>query len=1383
MADLESSLFELDQLDFYDTQRKQDITSPRGQPTISDYIADIWRAPVKGVGMAVQGLLQLGAIPIDYAADTNLTSKLEDLFEKYTPDTKTGLGDITSTIVQFGVPLGVASKIGSGMKILKGATRVKKLAGIPTTAGKATELVRRAGYWGTLGGITDLAVSVPGQNITAMEAFGLSESKDTDDLHGREKAAELLKEKFKFGAEGATVAGAIPLLGPVASVGYRYGLVPAAKGVGYVGGKALKTVDFTVVNPLSKIIAGKGSKSLAQGMITKSGELMSAALSKTGMPAPESWKYFSKKGTFSERIFKTLDNLKNQFTSAGVLNPMLKQEATKITNKINAEMKTIGKLSERIDTTLENIVTKFRKDIYVPKMLTRDGITMDALHSEKNKIFDFLKAKGPVATRKTLDDVHPLVRNEAKELKDILKDSNTKFGNLLTKSKDKSYQDLGKLIIDDADSYIKQRFASFNNSSFKFDPTTGSIGRVAKEQMKKIIKGNKDLRQEVSKRMVDNPKKGFDKIVDEMAEQRLQLIKKSAIESGKNPEIIIGNIAKVIKVKPGGLLNRAENFPEAIKKWLSVPKGQKAAITNYHEALIDTVTYNSKQLYSRRYFDLFEQQSLGKTIFTEDQALNKGIDLTSLQKIQPKGIDPFFDSNLFKGDYYTRPEIANALIETKAGFERLFDIPFYKSLMTLKAGAQIGKTVFSPMTQIRNVTTASFFPLASGLIGGRASLAESWKLVADDIFTGAKTNLKALNSEIDDMVTRGVIDQNIQVNEIKTILDKAKNGLLDFNSFLNNPTVKKFVDVYQGGDNIWKVYSDKFYQSALKDAFGDPKATPDKVLANVKDWYRTVAKQEFIEDSIITGTKKTADEALKEASAHLVTNTIPTYSKVPNIIKNIRALPFGNFIAFPAEILRTSSNLLTIGARELTSSNPFIRQMGARRLIGASATFGGIGKVIQETAEYATGVTPDQMDAFQRSFAPEYQKNSTLIPLTKPDENGKFKYFNFSYTNPYNSLVQPINAVINAFGDGRLNKDSVDTIVMNSLFGNPVTKRPGALGEFFSPFIDESIGTERVADIIFRNGKKREGGYVYYENDSIDRKIAAGIDHIIGGLTPGAFNSAQRIWEGATGKFTDAGTARDSKTELAALMSGIRVEETKPLASLPFIMTSYNRDKQTIGSAFAKQAYSARTSMEDKLGAYSNYVSQSFDSQNRMFQLVKDAEAMGLDDYELKKIFKERLTDSETRLLFNGTFRPPTYSKERIKSLIKRLETEDPEGAIRIEDQFDVVEDIFKEVRRDLRDYDLGTPLGELIRYLDELLTPGTREARGMAVGGIASLPQQQPQPQQPNPNATQNFGQRFNLGMSKTGEPILPTGLTRVETALLRPYEQAMRLRERGLA
>ena len=65
----------------------------------------------------------------------------------------------------------------------------------------------------------------------------------------------------------------------------------------------------------------------------------------------------------------------------------------------------------------------------------------------------------------------------------------------------------------------------------------------------------------------------------------------------------------------------------------------------------------------------------------------------------------------------------------------MYDIPLYKALMSVKATGQIGKTVFSPMTQIRNVSTASFFALASGLIGGRTSLGASFKLLADDLFS------------------------------------------------------------------------------------------------------------------------------------------------------------------------------------------------------------------------------------------------------------------------------------------------------------------------------------------------------------------------------------------------------------------------------------------------------------------------------------------------------------------------------------------------------------------------------------------------------------------------------------------------------------------------
>ena len=143
--------------------------------------------------------------------------------------------------------------------------------------------------------------------------------------------------------------------------------------------------------------------------------------------------------------------------------------------------------------------------------------------------------------------------------------------------------------------------------------------------------------------------------------------------------------------------------------------------------------------------------------------------------------------------------------------------------MQLKAGAQIAKTILSPMTQIRNFTTASFFPLASGLIGGPVKFKDAFKIVADDIFQGAKTDADKL-ARIENLISRGVIDQNIQVQEIKKLLDKAQGGKLSFEAAMESKVMKKLTDIYQGSDNIWKVYTDNFYQGALKQAFSiDPK--------------------------------------------------------------------------------------------------------------------------------------------------------------------------------------------------------------------------------------------------------------------------------------------------------------------------------------------------------------------------------------------------------------------------------------------------------------------------------------------------------------------------------------------------------------------------------
>ena len=1331
---------------------EDDVTIGSSETTASDYLFDIVRAPVGGISDALQGLITLGVLPFDILTDKDLTGKIDKFFNEtaiLNTEAETGLGKIVQAITQFGVPLGVASKVGSGVKLLRAASETKKLSSLPSLGAKGAEIAKRAGYWGALGGATDLAVSVPTQNSALSDMIGITEAPNFNELEGKELAQAKLSQKIKMGAEGSVIGAGFAMLPVAGTLGakflgasYKYGLKP-------VGGAALRVLDNVVVNPLSKKIAGGGTEGgYFTAAIKKGGELLDKGYTKAGIPDAKEWKYFDTKGgTFGQRIMKRLDNFKNEFKSANIISPTLKLEGDKVAGKIEAEMRGFRKIDERIDTKLYDIVSKFKTN-YFDKVTKQPGYrnVMDNLQVEKNKIFDYITAKGKKEAANKLKLVNPAVQKEAKDLKNILKESNTKVGSLLAKSKNDSFRELSKLMIDDADNFFKQRFASFNNKDFAFD-IKGKAGTAAKQEIKNQSLINQNMRlgvpgledlnfkslQILKKKLKSkNPKltvkeEGWNKALNKNADNRLQMLKRSVINSGSDANMFFTNVAKQIgkdadKMRPG------EQFPDAIKRFLNTPKGQEVAIKDYSNSLLDAIIWNSKQTYKKQYFDVVEKEWLKDgTIFgniLKDQdayqnAINRGIDPTRLRRITNDqsrsgmmSTDPAFDSNLFKNEYFTLPEISNALQGVKANFDNLFDNQWYSSLMQLKAGGQIAKTIFSPMTQIRNVTTASFFPLASGLIGSRSSLGDAWKLVADDIFTGAKNNLDTLNKTIDDDVTRGVIDSSIQVNEIKNILEKASTGKISFNSFMNNPTVKKFVDVYQGGDNIWKIYSDRFYQSALRDAFGNPSATPKAVLKNVEQWYKEVAGSPFIKESAITGQLKTADEALKEVSAYLVKNTIPTYSQVPRIIQSIRNLPLGNFVAFPAEIMRTSANLLALGAKELTSSNEYIRQMGARRLIGASATFGGIGKIVAETAEFVTGVSDEVMEKAKRSFVPRYEMNATLIPMTAPDVNGNFKYINFSYSNPYDSLLRPFNAMVSAFGKGELNQENVSEKVLNGLFGT-YGGAPGAIPEFFAPFISESIGTERVADLIFRNGETRNGKKIWFERDDLNTKIARGMEHIIGGLEPGGFTSAKRVWDGASGKFTDYGTQRNMADELVALMSGVRVQEVKPLQSMPFVITSFGKDKQEIGRKFNSIAYSARSTPEQKIAAYKDWVIDSFKSQKSLMQTINDAEELGISRSILRKTLNERLKNqTEVTNLFRGKFKAPTASAERAKSLIRRLEDQDLDVALQFEMGLDVAQDAWSDLKRDVRNFDLDQSVESFEQYINAALSLGVKEAR-----------------------------------------------------------------------
>ena len=144
-------------------------------------------------------------------------------------------------------------------------------------------------------------------------------------------------------------------------------------------------------------------------------------------------------------------------------------------------------------------------------------------------------------------------------------------------------------------------------------------------------------------------------------------------------------------------------------------------------------------------------------------------------------------------------------------------------------------------------------------------------------------------------------------------------------------------------------------------------------------------------------------------------NVTPTYSRIPEIVKKLKFLPFlGNFTAFPAEIVRNTSNTLSKSIKELASSNVEFQKIGMRRLTGALTTTVGLPVGLTKAGLALTGSDEEQLNAYKRSFAAPSEKNATLIPTSTDAQGNITGFINYSYTNPYDYLQRPVQALFNA---------------------------------------------------------------------------------------------------------------------------------------------------------------------------------------------------------------------------------------------------------------------------------------------------------------------------------------------------------------------------------
>lgn len=633
-----------------------------------------------------------------------------------------------------------------------------------------------------------------------------------------------------------------------------------------------------------------------------------------------------------------------------------------------------------------------------------------------------------------------------------------------------------------------------------------------------------------------------------------------------------------------------------------------------------------------------------------EEAINKGVLTPQLISKMPR-LGPHMKSDLLK--YYADPDYVQMFQGIGGVLDNLINVPIYREIMQGKVLVQVGKTLYSPQTQVRNVSSAAFFALMNGHIGGQASVTNAMKIVLDDIFRAGQKNIDevSFNNYVEKLVRLGVWDENVVASELKAIMNQIKNQEVRTSDQLFDKLIKmaptdKVARLYAGGDNLWKHFGYEYSRSQINGAL--------KNIDDVKKWYREMG-EEFLETNPLTGVIKNFDDHVDDISAYLIRNTYPTYSKVPPAIQELRKLPLGAFISFPAEILRTGANIVSIGLKETSSSNPAIRQMGLRRLTGAFMTSYATGTGLVELAQFLTNSTDSQWDAYKRSSAAPWDRNSNLLPVTGW-KDGESAAINFSYFSPYDSLWAPFESAINQANKQKLNPQETDDYVMSIMFAED-----GPVMTFLSPFITEPLGYDRVLDVTVRNGKKDQGGTVFAASDSIGDKFAKSFAYILDGVKPGVFTSAEKI-EGAIGKdLTKGGKPLNLKDELLALLAGTRIIRIDTKKDLRYFASDMNRLLRAVDeneNFYNVNNYGENTPMT-QVKTFKKMQDEAFRIQKDMFIRIQDLKLLDLSEDDIDNILKKSGVSSRLRgNLLDGVFTPTNYSKARFQTKVDTIDSQ-----------------------------------------------------------------------------------------------------------------------------
>ncbi len=1284
---------------------------------------------VSGGIKVVEGAFSLGAELIDLGLDTNTAAQVEIFFDKLNPleeiAEQTGVGKLTQALVQIGVPGTAGFKLGTklynkyfeakkaGKLVSAGSKNLAKQKEIADKLNEAAKVPRFA--VAAVGGAAGEAFVA---DVEEIGSFGDLFDRGPTQLDvfgldgGRQDATRKLMNRLKFGSEAVL-------------------LTPFAAGIGK-GAKALATRGKELAYSNSRV----------DRFLNKVAEA------------------FTPEGPLTKAVFGS-QKVMEGFRSADL------NRATELVKNLD---KAISRAFPYMQDGLDRSLTQKDKDAFYKEItdLMLDGDLTKI--SDPGKTEAFVKSLQKKNVDKTVID----------EITSTVDEARSTIGNLIETTNRFNTPELKDILQGRIKGLVQNTYKIFETKPLlgmlgRYKPTDEAMQGAIAFFRKQISEANKDATYDPNSiKYYEDAKDIVDRIVED------------GIKAGKSKKGLAdpNYVAKTLEDLPGEkfvkqVIEDTGAPPDVIRRLMGEMQDPRYSMFNAITEL------SGMARVSAMYKEMFDtnaqiQAQGGKGSFwnSRQEARDATNNTVKIVKLDNKlsGLADFRAGRISNplGTKYTTEAIAEGLAkangltegyfvravrgrEGATAAERGASFLYRNLLLFPKATAQLAKTVLSIPTHLRNLISAGAFAAANGvlfegflnpkLLG--ESFRRGWQISGVANLKNTRFKDADFEKAYRELLELGVVNSQVQIGDLRNLLRDVNFGdsILDLDKVVNPmlSKLKKIPEYLQGKyvaeDDFWKI-TNYFVELNRRDAA-----------------YRTA------------GIKKPIDELKKEA-ADIVKNTVPNYNFVGDVVRTARVLPVGNFMSFPSEMIRTTTNIAEQAMKEMRhvpapgevirgtdiapyvfiegkglvkNNNPMYR-IGATRATGMAFTLTAVPTMFVEGAKALYDVTEDEIQALRR-FVPDWSRNSTIVPV-RDEKTGELKYIDFSHSNAYDVIARPFRTMANEIMAST--KDG-DTILRG--FTQGVEE---AMTEIAAPFIDESIWTEAAADIDLypllpgRGGRTRDGRVLYTDQTSVGDRAYIKFRHLMEALLP-SYKQAVRIGLAAMEKPNKSGKILELDDQLLGFV-GFRPIKVEPLDAMGFKIAEYQRGirnaRREFTGGFFGLLRGGPIDPDDVISRYYESNRARFNVMKEMYKNIEAAQILGTGASSLRKEFQDRQLSPQTfnNLRF-GRYEPYFPSKDiqdRFREIARNLGSPDAFRialptlrAMRSQMRFLTLDDIFD---IDLRDFSFG-----------DIDTPPLPTTPQPAINTQANV-------QQINPT----------------------TNLTRTEQALLSPEEQVIRERLR---